>query len=225
MATPRCRLCGEGPRDCPHPDPRARMSARFQRRHHPVNAPLPIVLIHRPQPGRRQFGVAVGPWQGPAESGCDPRRRRDRDCRHQECRIGPRRALGCGALSCPWLVRLPPDLRFAGSRARCPRRLQGRRPQGRAGCAADARLVARLPLERTHDADGGGADRQSRHRGCNRAFPAGRCAGAHRRRAAVAEPVRYRAGDLFAHLRLERERPQQWRPRDRQLSGLAQREL
>ena len=68
-------------------------------------------------------------------------------------------------------------------------------------------------------------DRQSRHRRRHRAVHPGRCAGAHRRRAAAAEPQRHRPADLCPHLGLQRQRPDQWRPRSRQLPGLVQRQL
>ena len=67
--------------------------------------------------------------------------------------------------------------------------------------------MAWLSLPRADRPDGGGADRQSRHRRRHRALQAGRCAGANRRRGAVAEPQRHRSGGLFPHLGLELQRP------------------
>ena len=134
-------------------------------------------------------------------------------------------AVACGAWPRRQFRRLHPDQGSARSRARHSRRLQGRAAFEGRGRAADARLVARLPLAGTDGPDGGGPDRQSGHRGGHRAVHAGRCAGADRRRGAAAEPQRHRSGDLFPHLRLQLQRPDQWRPRGRQLFGLAQRQL
>ena len=54
---------------------------------------------------------------------------------------------------------------------------------------------------------------------------AGRRAGAYRGRGAAAEPQRRGSGDLFPHVRLKRQRTEQWRARGGQLFGIAQRQL
>ncbi len=74
--------------------------------------------------------------------------------------------------------------------------------------ASDARLVARLPFAGADAADGGGADRQSRHCGRGGAVSPGRRAGAPGRRGAAAERQSQRIGKLFTHVGLERQRPQ-----------------
>ena len=70
------------------------------------------------------------------------------------------------------VVDVPPKYRAAARQAACR--------------AAGAGLVARLSLGRADHAGRARVSRQSRHRGRGRAHRAGRCADAHRRRAAAA---------------------------------------
>ena len=149
------------------------------------------------------------------------------------CRRAPPAAFPRLGRAATWLVALcivassagcVPDPGFARSGPRHPQRLQGRRID-RPRRAADAGLVARLPLAGTDRADGGSPDGQSRHRRRRRAVRPGRRAGAHRGRGTAAERQRQRPGDLFPDLGLQRQRLEQWRARGGQLFGLAQRQL
>ena len=205
-------------RDCPPPIPRGIMVVRFQWKHHPCERV-------ESYPEKRSW--CAGP-------------------RSARWRTGVTHRSAAAAVD-GWLARVPGGRRLArslavlglvASSAGCiltkdlpdpalddTRRLQGRPALDRHGRAADARLVARFPFAGTDRPDGRGADRQSGHRRRHRAVQAGRCAGAYRRRGAVAEPQRHRAGGLFTHLGIQFQRPDQWRPRGGQLFGLAQRQL
>ena len=191
---------------------------RFQWKHHPRErvAGHPKKRSSRAAPGfaRWRTGVTQPIPGAAAEWLACPRSRRE-----------PPGAIACGAWPCRQFRRLHPDQGSARSRARHSRRLQGRaaRPAADAPPTLDwwrgfrsAELTTLMEEAQTVNLDIAAATARFMQ-----ADAQARIAGA----ALLPSLNGSGSGDLFPHLGLERQRPDQWRPRGGQLFGLAQRQL